>query len=98
VELETHDEQRTDERDRELAQREAEIQGLEAELLAREAELSKLQAGLAARQEELRRRERRLEDAERLRERVAAQPIAPYVSFTEGIDALAAGGRRERES
>jgi len=45
-------------------------------------------------EEELRRRERALDDADRLRERAAALPADPYVSFTEGLDALA--GRSER--
>jgi hypothetical protein len=57
-----------------------------------------MQAALAARQEDLRRRERRFEDAERLRERAAGEPIASVVSFSEGLDALAAGSRREPPS
>jgi hypothetical protein len=35
------------------------------------------------------------DDAERLRERAAGEPIAPVVSFSEGLDALATGSRRE---
>ena len=48
-----------------------------------------MQGALAGREEELRRRERGLEDVERLRERAAAIPVEPYVSFSEGLDALA---------
>jgi hypothetical protein len=68
---------------------------LEQELVAREAELTKLQSALAARQEELRRRELDLEDAERVRERAALQPVDRRVSFSEGLDSLSGGrGRR----
>ena len=51
-----------------------------------------MQGALAAREEELRRRERGLENAERLRERaaLAAVPLDPYISFSEGLDAFTA--------
>jgi hypothetical protein len=53
-----------------------------------------MQGALASREEQLRRREREIEDGERLRERaaVAAEPLNPYVSFSEGLDAFT--GRR----
>jgi uncharacterized protein (DUF3084 family) len=89
---------RDEEREAEVARREARLQALEAELHGREAELTRMQGALAARQEELRRRERRLEDAERVRERAALQPVAPYVSFSEGLDALAGGSEPDRRS
>ena len=53
----------------------------------------RLQTGLAAQQESIRARERALDDEERLRQREAALPAHPYVSFTEGLDAFT-GGRR----
>ena len=61
----------------------------EQQLVAREADVIRAQGALAERQEELRRRERDLDDAERLRERAALRPAAPFVSFSEGLDALA---------
>jgi hypothetical protein len=72
----------------------SELNAREAELMAREAELVKLQAGLAAQGESIRRRERALEDAEVRRDREAALPATPYVSFNEGLDAFA--GSRTR--
>jgi hypothetical protein len=75
-------------------QLDSQLAAREAVLLAREAELLRLQAGLAAQQESIRRRERALDDAERLRERETALPAAPYVSFTEGLDAFSAGRPR----
>jgi alkanesulfonate monooxygenase SsuD/methylene tetrahydromethanopterin reductase-like flavin-dependent oxidoreductase (luciferase family) len=63
-------------------------------LAAREADVIRAQGALAAREEELRRHERELDDRERLRERAAAaRAIEPFVSFSEGLDALA--GRSE---
>jgi chromosome segregation ATPase len=76
------------------AEREHELRRLESRLAGREAEVTRLQALLAAREEELRRREREFADAERLRERAAAVPVEPYLSFSEGLDALA--GRSQR--
>jgi multidrug resistance efflux pump len=66
----------------------------ESDLAAREAELLKLQAGLATQQESIRRRERALDDAERLQERERAVPAAPYVSFSDGLDAFTGGRPR----
>ena len=62
--------------------------------VTREAELLRVQAGLAAQQESIRRRERALEDEARLREREAALPAVPYVSFTDGLDAFTGGRSR----
>jgi Tfp pilus assembly protein FimV len=83
-----------DEREQRDAEREQELRRLESRLAARESEVTRLQAVLAAREEELRRREREVTDAERLRERAAAVPVEPYLSFSEGLDALA--GRSQR--
>jgi chromosome segregation ATPase len=78
-----------------LVRQSRELAAREAELTAREAELVRLQTGLAAQQETIRARERALDDEERLRQREAALPAHPYVSFTEGLDAFT-GGRRSR--
>jgi len=78
-----------------LVRRARELAAREAELTAREAELVRLQTGLAAQQESIRARERALDDEERLRQREAAFPAHPYVSFSEGLDAFT-GGRRSR--
>jgi hypothetical protein len=53
-----------------------------------------MQSGLANQHEGIRRRERALEDAERIRERATTLPAAPYVSFTEGLDAFSGGRQR----
>jgi hypothetical protein len=82
---------RSVEREQALAERERAVDARLAQVAAREADLVRMQRALSAREEDLRRRERELENAERLRERAAvAQPV-PYVSFSEGLDALAAG-------
>ena len=82
------------EKPRLIAQLESQLAAREAALLARETELLRIQSGLANQQEGIRRRERALEDAERMREREAALPAVPYVSFTEGLDAFSGGRRR----
>jgi hypothetical protein len=79
---------------RKLAELETRVRAREAELIAREAELLRLQAGLAAQQESIRSRERALEDAERLRQREAALPAHPYISFSEGLEAFTGGRAR----
>lgn len=81
---------------RELAELETRVRAREAELIAREAELLRLQAGLAAQQESIRSRQRALEDAERLRQREAALPAHPYISFSEGLEAFTGGRARSR--
>jgi len=86
-------ERRLTERDDHLAEAEAQLAAREHELQGREAELLRVQAGLAAQQESVRRRERALEDAERVVERETIAPPAPYVSFSEGLEALT-GARR----
>jgi hypothetical protein len=83
-----------DEEARRVAALESKVKAREVELIAREAELMRLQAGLAAQQETIRSRERALEDAERLRQREAALPPHPYVSFSEGLDAFTGGRAR----
>ena len=94
--------QLADQRARQRAEDLAELEELKralreraAEVAAREAEVTRMQAVLAARDEELRRREREVADAERLRERAAAVPLEPYLSFSEGLDALAARSFRD---
>src|SRR5919198_564691 len=86
--------ERVDERDGELARRDAALKTREEQLAAREADVIRAQGALAAREEELRRQERELDDRERLRERAAAvRSVEPYMTFSEGLDALA--GRSE---
>ena len=67
-------------------------------LLARESELTRLQTGLSAQQESIKNRERALEDAERILERETALPPAPYVSFSEGLDAFVGAAERKLRS
>ncbi len=91
------DSARSSESEQRVAELEGRLAERERELQARESEVVRLQAGLAAQQESLRRRERALQDAEREREREAVRPVAPYVSFNEGLEALT-GTRPRRNS
>ena len=81
-------EQRVRDLDEELAARDARLKAREQHVAAREADVVRAQGALAAREEELRRREREQDDAERMRERVALRRTEPFVSFSEGLDAL----------
>jgi chromosome segregation ATPase len=87
-------ERESDETTEKVAELEARLAARESALVAREAELLRVQAGLATQQENIRRRERELDDAELLQERERALPSVPYVSFSEGLDALTGARRR----